>query len=184
VDDVPTLWKRIDKALKAIPAVKKSLKKGAKEEQIAQCETALGVPFPPDLRASYQAHDGQKAEAEGLFPEQFVDLESGFLLLSLDEIVQEWTTWKQLADGGEFRRNVAAPDAGVLGEWWNPKWLPFASDGGGDFLCVDLAPAMGGTVGQVILLHHAADGRPRKASSFQSLLALLAERLEDEMDAE
>jgi cell wall assembly regulator SMI1 len=179
LDDVPRLWKRIEKALKADPAVKKSLRKGVTEDRIGTCEAALGITFPPDLRASYLIHDGQKAGADGLFPEGFADLDSVFQMLTLDEIAREWKMWKQLADSGEFKKQKGQPDAGVRSDWWNPKWVPFAGDGGGDSLCVDLAPAKGGTIGQVILHQHAAAGRSKKASSFQALLQQLAEHLEE-----
>ena len=180
LDNVPKLWKRIEKALKASPAVKKSLNKGATPEQIAACETALGVAFPPDLRDSYLIHDGQKTGSDGLFPEGFADLDSEFALLSLEEIVREWTVWKKLADAGEFKNQQSQPDAGVRSDWWNPKWVPFAADGGGDSLCVDLAPAEGGTVGQVILHQHADDARAKKATGVQSLLHLLGEHLSEQ----
>jgi cell wall assembly regulator SMI1/ankyrin repeat protein len=179
LDEIPKLWKRIEKALKAAPAVKKSLKKGATEAQIAACEAALGATFPPDLLASYLIHDGQMTGAECLFPEEFANLDSGFLLLRLEEIGSQWKMWKGLADGGEFKKLKSQPDAGVRSDWWNAKWVPFAWDGGGDSLCVDLAPAKGGTAGQVILHQHADSGRSRKATSVQTLLQLLAEHLEE-----
>lgn len=179
-DDVPKLWKRIEKALKVNPAVKKSLKKGATEEQIAACEAAIGVAFPAEMRASYLIHDGQKAAADGLFPEEFADLDCEFALLPLEEIASEWKTWKQLDDAGEFKKQKALPDAGVRSDWWNSKWVPFASDGGGDSLCVDLAPAKGGVAGQVILHRHDDDSRSMKATGVQALLHALAEHLEEE----
>jgi len=179
LDDVPMLWKRIEKALKANPTVKKSLKKGATEEQIAACEAALGVTFPPDLRASYRIHNGQKGESDGLLPEGFAELDCEYVLLSLDEIANEWKTWKELDDAGEFKKRKAQPDFGVRSDWWNPNWVPFATDGGGDSLCIDLAPAKGGTAGQVILHHHADDARSKKATGVQALLDLLAKHLEE-----
>jgi len=179
LDDIPKLWKRVEKALKANPTVKKSLNKGATDEQIAACETALGVALPPELRASYLIHDGQKAGADGLLPEGFADLASEFVLLSLEEVANEWKTWKKLDDGGEFKNQKALPDAGVRSDWWNPNWVPFAWDGGGDSLCVDLEPAPGGTVGQVIFHQHDAAGRSKKATGIQALLHLLAEHLEE-----
>jgi len=176
LDDVPTLWKRVEKA--GTP-IKKSLNKGATEAKILACEAALGVKFPPDLCASYRIHDGQKADTDGLFPEEFADLDCEFVLLSLDQVAREWQEWKGLHDGGEFKNRQAMPDEGVRDDWWNPKWVPFGSDGGGDSLCVDLDPARGGTAGQVILHQHADNGRSKKATSFQALLQLLAEHLEE-----
>lgn len=177
-EDVPKLWKRIHKALKAAPA-KKSLRRGATPDQVAACEAMLGVAFPLDLHACYLVHDGQKPEGDGLFPEGFAGLDAPFLLLSLDEVVRHWRNWQELAEAGEFARQGAQPDRGVRSDWWNPGWVPIAWDGGGDSLCVDLAPDQGGTAGQVIGHHHADSGRPRIAASLRELLRLLAEHLEE-----
>jgi cell wall assembly regulator SMI1 len=179
LDDVGKLWQRIEKALKARPTVKRSLNKGATGDQITACEGTLAVTFPPDLRGSCQVHNGQKAGADGLLPEGFADLDGEFVLLPLDEITKEWKTWKALKDAGELKRQRAQPDAGVRSDWWNPKWVPFAVDGSGDSLCVDLAPAKGGTAGQVILHQHADRTRSKMATSFQALLQLLAEHWEE-----
>jgi cell wall assembly regulator SMI1 len=178
-DDVPALWKRIDTALKANRAVKPSLQKPATEAQIAKSEAAIGITFPPALRASYRIHNGQKSEADCLFPEELFGLDGPFSLLSLDEIVNEWQTWKRLLDAGEFKKRKGNPDAGIRSDWWNPNWISFANDGGGDSLCIDLAPARGGAVGQVILHRHDDPSRSKIAGNFRELLPLLADNLEE-----
>ena len=177
--DVPTLWKRVDKALKANRAGKPSLQKPATEAQIAGCEEALGVAFPPALQASFLVHNGQKAGADSLFPDEFANLDAAFSLLSLEDMVNEWRVWKKLVDAGEFAEQKGQPDAGIRPDWWNPKWLPFASDGGGDSLCIDLAPAKGGAVGQVIFHRHDAASRSIVAGDFPEFLQLFAEHLEE-----
>ena len=152
--DVHQLWNRIEKALKANSKVKEVVEKGCNgSAEIAACEAELSNTFPPDLRSRYLIHDGQKAEAEGLFPEGFAELDCEFVLLPLDEVIKEWNTWNRLHNAGEFKKQTALPDAGIRSDWWNAKWVPFASDGGGDSFCIDLAPAEGGVSGQVILHH-------------------------------
>lgn len=179
IADVPALWKRIEKFLKTNRAVKSSLQEPATEAQIARCEGAVGIAFPPSLRASYLIHNGQKPRASCLFPDDFPDLDSPFCLLSLAEIANEWRTWKSLVDAGEFRKQKGLPDAGIRPDWWNPKWLPIASDGGGNSLCVDMAPAKGGAAGQVILHRHDDASRSRIAGGFQELLQMLADHLSE-----
>ncbi len=178
-DDVPTLWKRVGKALKAKRDVKPSLQKPATAAQIAKCEEALGIAFPPALQDSFRIHNGQKAGADSLFPDDFADLDAAFSLLSLEDVVKEWRIWKKLVDAGEFTKKKGQPDAGIRPDWWNPKWLPFASDGGGDSLCIDLAPAKGGAAGQVILHRHDGASRSKIAGDFQGFLQLFAEHLEE-----
>jgi cell wall assembly regulator SMI1 len=59
-------------------------------------------------------------------------------------------------DGGEFEDfEDVEPVGPVKGEfWWNPLWIPIATNGGGDDICIDLDPAEGGKVGQIITFWH------------------------------
>lgn len=75
---------------------------------------------------------------------------NGVSLLPLDGVASEREIWVELLDGGDFEGNGAAPDGPVNKDWWNRRWVPVTSNGGGDHLCVDLDPAPGGTVGQMI----------------------------------
>jgi molybdopterin molybdotransferase len=54
----------------------------------------------------------------------------------------------------------------VRSDWWNPCWIPFTHDGGGNHLCLDLDPAAGGAGGQVITLWHDGGARALAGSSF------------------
>jgi cell wall assembly regulator SMI1 len=56
-------------------------------------------------------------------------------------------------------------------------WIPFATDGGGNSLAADLAPAPGGTAGQVIVIGSEEDLRWVLAPSVLDLLRLCAGRL-------
>lgn len=180
---ISDLWKRLEKALKTT-AVKKSLKKGATDKKLAALESALGVELPAGVRESYLLHDGQKDGADGLLPEGFADLDAEYVLLSVAGILDDWKSWKKLLDSGEFDGQTATPDAGVRADWWNPGWVPIASNGGGDSVCIDLNPAKGGTLGQVILMNHESSHRLRLAASFGELLARLAEHYEEQAKAE
>ena len=177
--DVPALWKRLKKAIKRSADVKPMLRKGASESDLADLEAAIGAKLPDDFRASYLLHDGQPDGAESLFPEEFLDLDCGYDFLSLEYALAQWRPWKELIDVNEFAGNTALPDDGVRAEWWHPGWVPIASDGGGDSICVDLAPAKGGIVGQVIRVSSDSGDRPRVASSFAELLAMLADHYDE-----
>jgi cell wall assembly regulator SMI1 len=54
----------------------------------------------------------------------------------------------------------------VRDDWWNPRWIPFTHDGGGNHLCLDLDPAEGGAVGQVISMWHDSGERAVQGHSF------------------
>jgi cell wall assembly regulator SMI1 len=182
--NVPGAWKRLKKSLTATgPALKASLRKGTTEPKLGELEAALRVQLPADVRTSYLLHDGQKPGADGLFPEGFADLDSDYVLLSLSEIQADWSCWKGMADQGNLAHRAANPDDGVRADWWNPGWVPVASNGGGDSLCIDLAPADGGTRGQVILMSHERPDRARLAGSFGELLDRLAAHYEQQADS-
>lgn len=57
-------------------------------------------------------------------------------------------------------------DSGVHASWWRQGWVPFAEDGGGNLICIDLDPAPGGKRGQVFYWDSLAGPRPPVASSF------------------
>lgn len=180
VRTIDEVWDRLEKALKAAaPDVKKSLKKGATEAKITKLEQALGATLPAELRASLLRHDGQTDGVDGLFPEDHIeDMAGEFVLLSAAEMASAWRMWQELIAGGEFAGSKTTPGKGVRTSWWHPGWAPVATDGGGDYLCVDLAPAKGGTVGQVVHLKHDSGDRPRVAKSLADLLATLCKHYE------
>jgi cell wall assembly regulator SMI1 len=179
--DIPGLWKRLKKAIPK--EVKETLRKGATEAKIAELEAKLGVTLPADFRASYLLVNGQKDEGEGLIPAEDPS-DEGYDLVPLPAILGEWQSWVSLLDINEFQGRTSSPDPGVRDDWWHRGWIPFASNGGGDSLCIDLAPAEGGTVGQVISMSHETGDRPILAKSFAEFLALLVQRWEDAEEEE
>lgn len=177
---IQVLWKNIETWLKDnAPITFNSLRRGATIEEISLAEAALGVQFPEDMRESYQIHDGQEV-ARFLNQEIIVGgtLMEGWVLLSLEQIVDEWRIWKGLLDEGVFTERHSDPDPGVAADWWNPKWIPLTSSGDGDNHCVDLAPDSGGQAGQIIEIIHDESGRPLVASSFSSWLQTFTRQLE------
>ena len=175
-------WRRIEVWLASnAPSVRKSLRPGAKEGALGKLEARLGMVLPADFAESVGLHDGQKSDAEhGLFPigDDLLGAMPSCRLLSLAEIGREWAMIKTLLDNHEFDDSKSEPARGVRDDWWNPGWVPIASNGGGDFFCLDLAPAKGGTVGQVIFFFHDGDDRPRIARSFEAWLEKLAKGFE------
>jgi predicted DNA-binding WGR domain protein/cell wall assembly regulator SMI1 len=128
-----------------------TLPKGANEKAIAKAEAALGFTFPPEVRAFYLAHDGGSDDGDYIC--------AGRELLSLEGIVGQWKIWKDLFDKGEFEDAEGDVDAGVQEAWWIPAWIPVTYDGSGNHDIIDLAPAEGGKVGQILSFYHDDDPR-------------------------
>ena len=159
---VKTLWKRIKKAMAPISEMTlSSLRAGASADELAAAADAMALRLPRDLRDSLGVHDGQHDD---------VPLFEGYTLLSVERITAEWRVFSTLLDDGAFEGKSADADEGVQAQWWHPGWVPIAGNGGGDFYCVDTAPAKGGKKGQVVLLIHDDASRALVAESFRQWL--------------
>ena len=165
------VWNRIESWLQThAPKIFDCLQPGVSEQQIQETEAFLGVTLPADVKDSYRLHNGQQLSGPS-----FID---GWDLLSLDEIQSNWLVWKQLLERGDFHGITSEPSGPILSDWWNPRWIPFTQDGIGNHFCLDLSPAPGGSVGQIILLIHDDVERVVLAPSFESWLSGIADDLE------
>lgn len=129
----------------------------ASDEQISQLEERLDARLPADFVACLKIHNGQNG---------FSSVLDGMEFLSCEEIYSQWFVWKDLLDGGDFKDIFSEPEEGIKTDWWNPKWIPFTHNGGGDHLCLDLDPAPSGLTGQVITMWHDMEARELKAKNF------------------
>jgi cell wall assembly regulator SMI1 len=172
------LWQRIESALKkeSKKEMLAGLNAGAAAKECSQLERAVGKELPDDFKAAYGIHNGQRGGGDLVSP--LTKDEEGYFLMPIKSIASEWKSWKDLTDRGEFKGKESSPDTGIQGAWWQPGWIPFASNGGGDSICLDLAPAAGGTVGQVITMSHEASRRQLLAPSFIAWFTELAQMIE------
>ncbi|MCG5059967.1 MAG: SMI1/KNR4 family protein [Limnoraphis sp. WC205] len=165
-----TIWERIDHWLTAhAPQVLESLNPGATDQEIAQVEEILGVDFPEDFKQSYRIHNGQHEDSYSLFP--------NLQFLSLQGIIEIYKKWPEFLDE-KFICDPEDVSEGIWNGWWHPKWIPFTLESNGACECVDLAPATGGNVGQVIIVEWKESTRGLIAPSFRAYLETFAEALE------
>jgi cell wall assembly regulator SMI1 len=175
-------WTRIEAWLGAhARSIRKSLRPAAKDGALAKLQAGLDSTLPAGFAESVGIHDGQKEDAEhGLVPvsDELLGPLPSYRLLALAEIRREWAMMKELHANGEFAGRTPEPTRGVRADWWNPNWVPLADNGGGDYVCLDPAPAAGGTTGQVIVFFHDMNDRPLLAKSYAAWLEALAAGLE------
>ena len=148
------VWARIEAVLWATaPDLLALLPAGASHEAIAAAELQLGVKLPAAVRETYAAHDGSGGidRGAGVIPYEYY-FPAGFSLLSLDEMLRTWQTWREWA--GEVTYPCNRVEGPVKAEEYNARWLPISDDSGCAYLCIDLDPAPGGVLGQVIFLDH------------------------------
>jgi cell wall assembly regulator SMI1 len=154
------------------------LPEGASEEEIRKAEKKLKVRkglrlrLPDDVRQSYLLHDG----CDGIF--------ENYELLPVEKIPYRWRVY---IDGAADARKTYGESAVTLAtagpmknELWNPYWIPLLDTGGGrTYFCVDLDPAEGGQVGQLIRINTDDQVGKVVAGSFTEWLSAFA----DELDA-
>lgn len=166
---VEASWKRIDAWLaQHAPPLMAKMGKGATPEAIARAEATLGLELPDDVRASYAVHDGSGDQT--LFP-------SGEYL-SLDGMLGQYKVWKELVEDGTLVSGAASPEGPIRNDDYNLKWIPLTHDGGGDHTLIDLDPAEGGKVGQLINLSHETGPEEVAAPNLAEYLSDLADALE------
>ena len=140
----------------------------ATDATISLIEEKIGIKLPMDFIHCLKVHDGQKGKQEGLF--------SGLEFLSSTRILAEWMVWQRLFENGDFDGFQVQSGAGIQPVWWNPRWIPFTYNGMGDHLCLDLDPASGGQVGQVIAIWHDDGARKKKADNFAQWFEMVVDQ--------
>jgi cell wall assembly regulator SMI1 len=166
------VWQRIETWLTARhPATVDMLSPPATADDVQTLETSIGRSLPPALRASLMVHNGESDEPVGLL--------HGYELLSTAQILDEWTTMRDIAAGWTEEQNTSLhPVDGVQRRHWHTGWIPIAGDGGGNFFCVDAEPAPGGYFGQVLFFDHEVGPTHVEAKNLEEWLAAFAAKLE------
>src|ERR687886_241671 len=164
-------WDRIEAWLaENAPNMLDNLQPGATDELIHQAESFMGIELPEDVKAHYRIHNGERTEVDG-------GLLEGFWWLPLEEVMVHWKFWKGILDE-ETEEIEGEPHGPIKTNWWNLKWIPITTNNAGDYYCLDLDPAPGGEMGQIISAWHEGAVRYLVTNSFQSWLEILADDLE------
>jgi cell wall assembly regulator SMI1 len=179
--------------------MRKQLNPPASAEQIAKLEKKTGIKLPDDLRVLYLIANGQQDPfkvtyrtgqpniIELPFPlaaDAFVgNLFGSYDFLSTIEAEKEWENWRVIYSGSsqaerdDFDAHVEVrPGDPVRKHYANLRWLPFARDGGGNSYAVDMDPAEGGRMGQVIVIGPDEDLRRVLAPSLKEFLVASSKR--------
>lgn len=168
--DVPERWARIADWLdENYPSALEDFNGPADDATIATAEGALGRTLPEEYATFLHLHNGQKPYAP------MVHTCSLFAVETLAENHRRLV--KLFKDPASLPRD--AVEEGIEPIEYSPSWIPIGSSARGrDFLCLDLAPAAGGHVGQVILIAVDDDPRELVAKDFQDFLSLYFEELQ------
>jgi hypothetical protein len=116
---VDRAWERIESWLaEHAPVSAAALGPPAADDTIERAQRAAGVPFPAELVASLRRHDGAALR----FPPRMYPLSAARIG---DEAVMMCDVLESVGIDGN------------VGSWWHGRYLPVASDHGGDLLFLD-----------------------------------------------
>lgn len=132
------------------------LSSGASEEDFLEVEKELNVRLPDEMKAFYSIHNGQNCMHGGEC------LVKNLELLDTKSIINQWKFLNEEFDGDDLEISA---DSKIKPMLWNPKWIPIADNGGGDYVCLDTDPTIEGSYGQVFYFYHDDGGRRVRAKS-------------------
>ena len=139
---------------------------GATPARIAALEKECGVELPEELRRQLARFDGNAPffEYTGLPVARIEEWRANLLgMLARGEL-------------GE-RGDQGSGDGRVRDVPYDGAWIPFAQDGGGNLLCIDLAPGPHGVRGQVIQREIHGGGAFQRATSLGAFLRAYRDEL-------
>ncbi|TDM05243.1 SMI1/KNR4 family protein [Macrococcus lamae] len=112
---------------------------GATDEDLDELADVFGAPIDEQFIKLYKAADGESFESPGLF--------FGLEWMPLQDVISEVEFNQEEEE--EISVDVQPPGA-IKEEYYYAHWLPFATDGSGNFLAIDMDPGETGKKGQVI----------------------------------
>ncbi|MDN3028260.1 SMI1/KNR4 family protein [Streptomyces sp. S.PB5] len=126
---IPESWARIETWLADnAPRTFAELAPPAERAAIAMAEEAIGLAFPRPLTESLLRHDGT---ADSVLLPPF------WMMLSTQHIVDTWKSLTSIHGPERPDAEMGDPER-EYGPWWHRQWIPFAADGAGDHLVIDL----------------------------------------------
>lgn len=154
--------------------LQQGLNAGAEKEDIAEAESLLEVSIPDEVKDLYYTHNGETADSPGVF--------FGIEFMPLEEVIDEIEFNKEESDAEEFLEygpNIE-PEGAIKSRVYHDKWMPIGSDGGGNFLAVDLDPGENGKFGQIINYGSDEETFYVIAESLSDLLAFIVKSIEND----
>src|SRR4051812_12366398 len=152
---------RVDRWLAAHrPDYYARLQPGVSDPALDAVESRFSLRLPIAFRELYRWRNGQQ-------PDDSKSLEQNWMFCALEEI----TDTKDMLDG-MIGYDFEDP------RYWRRGWVPFLSNGGGSYLCVDLAAEDGGTPGQLVEFWKADQDRPVAYPSVEAWLNGVADSME------
>ena len=118
----------------------------ATEEDFLKLEKTLSTIIPDEMKSFYSVYNGQKWRKGTKCAIR------NLTLMPIEEIIAKWNFLNDEFDPNDGLK--LENDECIKPFLWNPKWIPIAENGGGDYVCLDTDPTEKGTFGQVLYFYH------------------------------
>lgn len=153
-------------------AIYKDLNAEADQRTIMELEENIGVLLPKSFKNYLQSNNGQFGTTG---PVLMQDWE----LMNIKFIIKTWQMHNDIYDEeNNYKREDQSQK--TVPYWRDSKWVPFANNGAGDYLCLDLNPGPKGVVGQIIIFWHTNSIRQVIARDWDQLLDQFLKDLKEE----
>ncbi|MBY3620581.1 SMI1/KNR4 family protein [Acinetobacter sp. CUI P1] len=124
-----------------IPSIETLLNPAVEESEINLFESLMNCKFPEDFRKLYMNSNGEGELVFGVM--------AGLHWMNIESIVSNWKSLLKSA------YDIISSKADIIKEGnYREGWIPFAEDGGGSYLAIDLDPGEKGIYGQIITIDH------------------------------
>lgn len=152
----PVLYKRISES------------GSASIEDLQAVEKNFDVELPIEFKESWMLYTTPSYdEYEGLSPSSSIKIGNGMIALMEDK------SFAKKIKNNKYDSDIER----IQPVHFDPKWIPFAQDGGGNMLCIDMNPGPNGNPGQVIQWELRGGGAAFKVFSFPILLESAVRKL-------
>ena len=135
------------------------LRSGVADAELDALEAKFALTLPEDFRALYKWRDGQDEASSDSF-------QGNYMFMSLSDL----TSTKELMDGMigfDFEEG-----------YWEREWVPFMSNGGGSYLCLDAIARNGEAPGRLLGFWKNDEDRETEYASVEEWLEELVESME------
>ncbi|MEZ4459171.1 MAG: SMI1/KNR4 family protein [bacterium] len=141
----------------------------ATDDELEELENEIGTPLSSELGAWLRHLTCA------------IPLKGGYEAVPISSILDR-TQSTQTIDFSKHLANIFSWNDGRFDDnrmaksYWQPAWVGFARDGGGNEYCVDLAPGPAGEHGQILMMEF-QDGQGPYVSEWPTLEAMMREHL-------
>jgi cell wall assembly regulator SMI1 len=166
--EIAHYWSRIEQWLAThMTAALQFLPGGVSHEALLEAESTLGYEIPGQLKKFLLIHDGSGD----------IVLHDYGVFMSLKQMMANWDMEVDLWGDGD-NDEWAQPSGPIKKRWYAREWLPVLDTRAGNYPCLDLDPAEGGTRGQIISWLHDSGPTEVIAPTFNHLLDEFVMKLE------